>query len=202
MIERGRKDKLPAIRNAPKKKFLEEAAKVHKVLNKFKTYIITKTNELFYVRTVVVTNRLGVKVDKVAWRKEPMWKRRLQIKIKEIRKNLSQVEASKDKDISNFRHWGRLERRYSIKVKRFNVAIKELKQRITAFAAKVRRYHLLVDSHRQNRLFENNQRQFYRKLDQEEERCDDYQPVPEESKQFWRNISSQSADQVVTILAK
>ena len=38
------------------------------------------------------------------------------------------------------------------------------------------------DAYRQNRLFENNQRQFYRKLDQEEQRCDDDQPVAEESK--------------------
>ena len=31
--------------------------------------------------------------------------RRLQNKIKELRKDLSQLEASKDKDICNFRHW-------------------------------------------------------------------------------------------------
>ena len=48
VIERGRKDKLPALRTAPKKKLLEEAAKVVKVLGKFKTHSITKTNELFY----------------------------------------------------------------------------------------------------------------------------------------------------------
>ena len=53
----------------------------------------------------VVTNRLGVKIDKVAGRKEPMWKRKLQNKIKELGKDLSQLEVSKDKDISNFRHW-------------------------------------------------------------------------------------------------
>ena len=64
-----------------------------------------------------------------------MWKRRLQNKIKELRKDLSQLEASKDKDISNFRHWERL-----------NVVIGELKQRITAIAAKVRRYQGRVDS--------------------------------------------------------
>ena len=100
----------------------------------------------------------------------------------------------KDKDISNFRHWKRLERQYSIRVKRLNVVIEELKQRITAIAAKVRRYQGRVDSYRQNRLFENNQRQFYRELDQEEERRDDDQPVAEESKQFWGNIWSQSED--------
>ena len=128
VIERGLKDKLPALRNVPKKKLLEETANVDKVLRKFETQSITKTNELFYAGTFVVTNTLGVKIDKVAWRKEPMWKRRLQNKIKELRKDLSQLEASKDKDISNFRHWGRLERKYSIKVKRLNDVIEELRQ--------------------------------------------------------------------------
>ena len=37
VIERGRKDKLPAFKNVPKKKLLEETAKVDKVLSKFKT---------------------------------------------------------------------------------------------------------------------------------------------------------------------
>ena len=109
------------------------------MLSKFKTHSITKTNALFYAGAVVFTNRLGVKTDKVAGRKEPMWKRRLQNKIKELWKDLSQLEASKDKDISNFRHWERLERKYSIIVKRLNVVVEELKQRITAIASKVRR---------------------------------------------------------------
>ena len=77
VIERGRKDKLPDLRNVPKKKLLQETAKVDKVLSNFKTHSITKTNELFYAGAVVVTNRLGVKIDKIAWRKEPMWNRRL-----------------------------------------------------------------------------------------------------------------------------
>ena len=75
-----------------------------------------------------------------------------------------------------------------------NVVIEEFKQRITATAAKVKRYQGRVHDYRQNRLFENNQRQFYRELGQEEERCDDDQPVAEESKQFWGSIWSQSAD--------
>ena len=187
VIERGRKDRLLALKNVPKKKLIEETAKVDKLLSQFKIHSITKTNELFYAGAVVVTNRLGVKIDKVDGRKEPIWKRRLQNKIKELRKDLRHLEASKDKDINNFRHWGRLERKYSIRVKRLNVVIEEFKQRIAAIAAKVRRYKEQVDSFRQKILFENNQRQFYRELDQEEESCDD-QPVAEESKQFWGNI--------------
>ena len=124
VIERGRKDRLPALRNVAKEKLLEETAKVDKVLIKFKPQSITKTNELYDAGAVVVTNRLGLKIGKVARKKEPMWKRRLQSKIKELRKDLSQLEGSKDKDVSNFIHWERLERKYSIRVKRLNVFLK------------------------------------------------------------------------------
>ena len=124
----SRKDKVPALRNMPKKKLLEESVKVDKVLSKFKTHSIAEINEFYYAGAFVVTNRLGVKIDNVAGRKEPMWKRRFQSNIKELRKDLSQLEASKDKGISNFRHWEKLERKYSIRVKRLNVVIEELKQ--------------------------------------------------------------------------
>ena len=70
MIKRGKKDKLPALRNVLKKKLLEETAKVDKV----KTHSITNTNKLLSPGAVVVTNRLGVKVDKEARRKKPTWK--------------------------------------------------------------------------------------------------------------------------------
>ena len=77
VIERGRKDQLPALRSVPKKNLLEETAEVDKVFSKFKTHSITKTNELFYAEAVVATNRFGLKTDNVTGRKEPMWKRRL-----------------------------------------------------------------------------------------------------------------------------
>ena len=105
MIERSREDKLSALRNVPKNKLLEETAKVDKLLSKFKTHSITNNNEFFYTGATVVTNRLGIKIDKVAWRKEPMWNRRLKNKIKDLMKDVTQLEASKDKDISNFKRW-------------------------------------------------------------------------------------------------
>ena len=49
----------------PKKELLEETGIIDKVLSKFKTYSITKASELFYAGAVVVTNRLGVKIDTV-----------------------------------------------------------------------------------------------------------------------------------------
>ena len=81
----------------PKWKLLEETAKVDNVLSKFNTHSITKTNELFYAEAVVVvTNRLGEKIDKVAGRKEPIWKRRLQNKIEDLRKDLRILDIEKD----------------------------------------------------------------------------------------------------------
>ena len=59
-----------------------------------------------------------------------------------------------------------------------------MKQRILAIAAKVRRYQERVDRLRQNKMFQNNQRHFYRELNQEGERYDDDQPGAEESKKF------------------
>ena len=66
-------------------------------------------------------------------------------------KDLSQLEASIDKDISNFRHWERLERNYSIRVKRLNVVIKELKQRITIYYCSKSQLQGWVDSYRSGR---------------------------------------------------
>ena len=48
LIDRGRKERLPALRNVPKKKLLEETAKVDKVLSKFKKNSVKKTSKLLY----------------------------------------------------------------------------------------------------------------------------------------------------------
>lgn len=51
------KEMLLTLKVVSKKKSLEEAAKVTKVLGRFKNHSVTKTNEIFYF----VTNRLGTK---------------------------------------------------------------------------------------------------------------------------------------------
>ena len=62
MLESRQKDKSPPLRDIPKKKLLlQKTAKVDKVLCNFKIHSVTKTNELFYVGAVAVTNRLGIK---------------------------------------------------------------------------------------------------------------------------------------------
>ena len=75
VLKRRQKDKLTALRDIPKTKLLEETAKVDKVLLKFQTHSITKSDELFYAGAAAVTNRFGVKIIKATKRKETMWRR-------------------------------------------------------------------------------------------------------------------------------
>ena len=89
-----------------------------------------------------------------------MWRKRLQNKVKELKKDLRPLESSKDKEVSNVRCWQTLERKYSIRLKTLGVIIEELKQRIVAIATKVRMYQERIDRFRQNRMFQNYQRQF------------------------------------------
>ena len=109
VLERRQKDKLTAFRDIPKKKLLEETAKVDKGLCKFKTHSITKTNELFYIGAAVVTNRLGVKINEAAEKGTNMEEE--VTRLKELRKGLSQLESSKDKEVCNVEHWQTLERK-------------------------------------------------------------------------------------------
>ena len=57
VLERRQKNKLPVLRDVPKKKLFEETAKVDKVLYKIKTHSITKANKLFYAGAIVNTDR-------------------------------------------------------------------------------------------------------------------------------------------------
>ena len=46
-------------------------------------------------------------------------------------------------------------------------------------------------------MIRNNQRKFYRELNQEGERCDDEQQEAEESKKFWEDICNESLDLLI-----
>ena len=63
-------------------------------------------------------------------------------------------------------------------------ATEKLKQRVATIAAKLNRYQRPIDRFSQNKMFNNNQRQFHRGLDQEWERCKDQKPDAEEKKKF------------------
>ena len=76
---------MAALTDVPNKKLWRKLLRlIH--FSEFILHTIAKTNELFYAGAVV-TNRLRVKTNLAAQRKEPLWRRILQYKIKEVRKD-------------------------------------------------------------------------------------------------------------------
>ena len=80
-----------------------------------------------------------------------------------------------------------LESNYRVSEKGIEVVIEELKQRITAQAAKIRRYNNTKEQYKQNKMFEESEGKFYQLLDQKEpsKACT---LNTEEAKNFWKEI--------------
>ena len=76
---------MEALRDVPNKKLWRKLLRL-KHFSEFILHTIAKTNELFYAGADV-TNRLRVKINVAARRKEPVWRKMLQYKIKELRKD-------------------------------------------------------------------------------------------------------------------
>ena len=148
---------------------------------------ITETNNLIYACTVVVTERLGIRPRRKKEDIKSLWKRRLQGQLNELRKHLSQLMQISKQECNKRTIKTELEIKYGIKSKGLANVIEELKQRITAKAAKVKKYEERIRQYQQNRLFVTNQRQFYKQIDQLDE---SKQPMPigEESKLFWSKL--------------
>ena len=83
----------------------------------------------------------------------------------------------------------KLERKYSVRKKGVDVVIEELKQRITAKAAKMKRYEGRINQFRQNKLFQNNQKRLFEELEGNKRNVN-IMPDAEKSRKFWSDIWS------------
>ena len=79
--------------------------------------------------------------------------------------------------------------RYRVKRKRLKTVIEELKQRMLAKSAKVRRYQQRIEQFRQNRIFDFDQKNMYAEFNGDRVRPIDA-PNTEESKRFWGDLWS------------
>ena len=80
-----------------------------------------------------------------------------------------------------------LERRYYLKKKGVTIiVIEELKQRILAKTAKVKRYQERVDQYRQNRMFRTNQKRLFVMLEMDE---NDETTIPDREENTMRMLN-------------
>lgn len=177
----------PNLRNIERRRLREKIAEVNKIIHYLETKDITETNDLLLAIGRVVARRLGVKQNVRKPKAEPWWKRRIKCQISKLRKDLSRLERLKSGELQNTTVREGLERRYYLKKKGVTVVIEELKQRILAKTAKVKRYQERVDQYRQNRMFRTNQKRLFEMLETDEN-DDTTIPDEEESKNFWSNI--------------
>ena len=187
-LETKEPQKPPNLRGINRRKVKECTDKVNQVLHYFQTESLRELNNLLKAAANVVANLVGFKrkvtKDK---QKEPWWKRRLKWQIKDIRRDISRLEYIKAEKTRRYELQETLERKYHIKRKGITAVIEELKQRVLAKTAKIKRYESRVDQFNQNRLFQNNQKKLFEKIEGIE-RMSDVTPDADETKKFWSGI--------------
>ena len=136
--------------------------------------------------SVWVAEQIGLK--KIEYRKknEPKWKRRIEGDIKRLRKDVNILERESKGELGERKRQKllQLRERYRVRKKGLNTVIEELKQRMTAKSAKIRRFEQRIEQLRHNRLFEVDQKRIYTQFNGGRERSIDV-PNKEESKKFW-----------------
>ena len=155
------------LRHVNRKKLMEETSLINSCIAEIPTSSITETNTLLLAGAHLVSERLGEKPTNknTEKRKTPLWKRRIEDKITQVRKDISYLEEKKKGTTLKQKILEGLNRRHPLlKKKGIPCIIEELKQRLRAKAAKIKRFNKRCERYHQNKLFGNNQRQFYRNL--------------------------------------
>ena len=167
LVEEPERIQTKPMRHVNNKHLQGETMLVIRCLASFCPEDITKTNTLLLAAAHVVRERLGEKIfqPKEHQHKQPFWKRRVEDKVKELRKDISHLaEILKGTKLKTKIMEG-LNRKYPLLKKKGTKCIQEeLKQRLRSKAAKIQRFQKRCDRYHQNRIFGNNQRQFYRNL--------------------------------------
>ena len=175
------------LRHVDRKKLLETSTIVNSVISRVKTKNLTEINVLALAAANVVADLMNIKKKKASRDKDPWWKKRITGKIRDLRKDISKLDQWNRKSLASEHARKRLEQVYHVKGKGILVVIEELKQRVKANAAKIKKYEERNNQFLQNRLFQTNRKRLFEKIDGKERNCE-IKPDAEESKTFWSSI--------------
>ena len=153
---------------------------------------ITELNHLIYAAATVITEEInGTEEYKLQTQrsKTPLWVRRIQGSINDIRKELSAlVEIRRDnRKVMNINRT-RLLKKYNIeKTEELDQLIEELKQKVSAKTQRLSRYKKRQNQYYQNKLFRTDCKKFNNCLRQTYPKVNNA-PGKEEVENFWRKI--------------
>ena len=94
--------------------------------------------------SIFIAKELGLKQTAKKQNKEPWWKRRIEGDIRMLRKDINILEREKRGELRKRGMFKQLEKEYNIRRKKITTVIEELKQRVLAKAAKIKRYEQRV----------------------------------------------------------
>lgn len=187
---RDNRPRLTALRHIERAKIMTEVNRIDKVLPHVQTNDITEVNDTIMACAILITDKLCPVTngrDGQQRSKTPAWKERLQRKVKAIQKDLSRVILSRGRPCDDGMR-KRLEKKYNIKRKGFDVVIEELKQDLSAVSQKIKRFSERTKQYNENRMFMNNQRQFYQNLQRKNSNEAHTAPDKQETRVFWQGI--------------
>ena len=144
-------------------------AQANKAALSIDTSTITETNNLLYATATVVTEEMGIDIKKVNNKRNqiPPWKRRLQRRLTDLRKDLSRLDELKEGRLKNQRIITALFNKYQLEHRPLKQVIEECRQLIIAESKKIQRYENKIKFHQQNKRFKTNQRNLYNELNNE-----------------------------------
>ena len=108
--------------------------------------------------------------------------------VTDLTRDLGRVNAMMKGKSIKMKYIQDLQNRYKIIQKGQGVAKEEIKQKITAKTAKIKRYSDRISQYQQNRMFQNTQKQFYKNVDRGETQKDYQAPQSEQAMEFWSVI--------------
>ena len=188
LAEEVTKEEAPLnLRNVDRGRLKEAVRKINDLLTDIPTANLTETNKLLLAAARLAGKKVGAKKRETTSMAEPWWKRRLNGQIAKLRKDLSRLDKWKSNQLKSMAVKEQLETRYKVKKKGIEVVIEELKQRVVAKAAKVKRYEGRVEQYRQNRMYQSNQKRLFERLENKE-RSNEVSPDTQENKKFWSDI--------------
>ena len=140
------------------KKLKSQTAKVNAAISHIKTNNITQTNNLIKACSVWIAEEMGLKKFELKEKKVPRWKRRIEGDIKRLRKDVCLLDRKEKNELGRMgpkksRKLREMEEKYRVRRKGLKTVIEELKQRMIAKSAKIKRYEQRINQFRLNRMF-------------------------------------------------
>ena len=179
---------IPPMRNVDKKRLSGASTKVDAMFKNI-SLNITTLNKVMYFGGIMISELLGVKNSKDKPKNYPMQKKRLENQIRDICKDLDpMIKLSKGNKLKK-KHSDQLQWNYFLKQKSFVYVMEEIRQQIKSKRAKLNRYNNRVNKYQQNRIFRNNERMLYKKLNGDSNNKNtNSTPDENKSREFWKKI--------------